>query len=70
MIQAHGRGLLKSSSFSLQSDIPIALLSVIVGVGSNSRVFVVLQKANNAVVKCYFCEMPFMLGAIFARWYF
>ena len=70
MIQTHGHGFLKSSSFSLHSDIPITLLSVIAGVGSISRVFVVLQKANNAVVKCYFCEMPFMLGATFARWYF
>ena len=39
-------------------------------VGPISRVLVVLQKANNVVVRCHFSEMPFMLGAIFVRWYF
>ena len=61
---------LKVEFFPMQSDIPITLLCLIVGVGPISRVFVVLQKANNEVVRCHFCEMPFMLAAIFARWYF
>ena len=70
MIQTHGHGILKSSFFSLQSDTPITLLCLIVGVGSISRVLVVFQKNNNVVVRQHFCEMLFMLGAIFARWYF
>ena len=60
----------KFKFFPLQSDIPITLLCLIVAVGSISRVLVVLQKANNVVVRYQFCEIPFTLGAIFARWYF
>ena len=41
--------------FPLQSDIPITLLCLIVGVGSISRVLVVLHKINNIS-----CEMPFL----------
>ena len=54
----------------LQSYIPITRMCLILGVGSISRVLGVLQKANNVVVRCHFCEMPFMLSAIFVRWYF
>ena len=54
---------------------------LILGVGFISRVLVVLEKTNNksfvmpflwdaAFVKCHFCEVPYMLGAIFVRWYF
>ena len=56
--------------FPLQSDIPITFLCLIVGLGPISRVLVVLQKANNVVVRCHFCKISFMLGAISARWYF
>ena len=56
MIQTHGHGILK--------------LCLIVGVGFISRTLVLLQKNNNVVVRYHFCEMPFMLGAIFVRWYF
>ena len=59
-----------SWDFKVQSDIPVTLLCLIVGVGSISKVMVVLQKANNVVLRCHFCEMPFMLGAIFVRCYF
>ena len=57
----------KVEFFPLQSDIPITLLCLIVGVGSISRVLVVLQKANNVVVRYHFCEMPFMLGPVFDK---
>ena len=57
----------KVEFFRLQSDIPITLLGVIVWVGSISRVLVVLQKTNNVVVRCHFCEMQFMLGTIFCE---
>ena len=53
----------------LQSDIPITFLCVTVGVGSVSRVLLVLQKNNNVVVRRHFCEMPFVFSAIFVRWY-
>ena len=56
MIQTHGHRLLVEF-FSLQSDISITLLSLIVGVGFIRRVLVVLQKANNIVVRYHFCEM-------------
>ena len=65
MIQTHGHGI-----FPLQSDIPITLQCLVVGEGSISRVLVILQKANNVVVRYHFGEMPFMLGEIFVRWYF
>ena len=42
--------------FPLQSDIPITLLCLIVRLGPISRVLVVLQKANNVVVRCHFCK--------------
>ena len=60
----------KVEFFPLQSDIPITLLCLIVRVGSISRVLIVLQEANNVVVKCHFCEMSFMLCVNFARWFF
>ena len=60
----------KVEFFRLQSDIPITVLCLIAEVGSISRMLVVLQKANNVVVRCYFCEMLFMLDAIFGRLYF
>ena len=65
-----GHGILKSTFFPLQSDIPITFLCLIVGVGSilAGFVFVVHQKNNNVVVRCQF--LPLMLGAIFVRWYF
>ena len=50
MTQTHDHGILKLSVFPFQSDIPITLLCLIVGVASISRVLVVLQKVNNAVV--------------------
>ena len=53
-----------------RSGFPVTLLCLIVGVGSISRVLVVLQQANKVVVQCHFCEMQFVLGAIFARSYF
>ena len=46
----------------LRSDIPITLLCLIVGVGSISRMLVVLQKTNNVVMRCCFCKMPFNVG--------
>ena len=50
----------------LQSDIPITLLCLIVGVRSISRVLVVLQKINNVVVRChYLCWVPLWKGAFF-----
>ena len=72
MIQTHGLGILKSSFSSKY---------LIVGVGSISRLLVVLQKTNNAsfqmtflgdaiCVRCHFREVLFMLGVIFVRWYF
>ena len=60
----------KVEFFPLPSDVPITLLCLIVGAGPISRVLILLQKVNNVVVRCHFCEMPFMLCAIFARWYF
>ena len=60
----------KIEFFSLQSDIPITLLCLIVRVGSISRVLVVLQKANNVAVNWHFYEMQFMLDANFAKRYF
>ena len=60
----------KVEFFPLQSDIPITLLCLTVGEGPINRVLVVPQKANNVVVRCHFCEMPFELGAVFVRWYF
>ena len=56
----------KVEIFPLQNDIFGVLLRVIVaGVGNCcSMVLVVLQKTICS------CEMPFMLGAIFGRWYF
>ena len=51
----------KVEFFLLQSDIPITLLCLIVGVGPISRVLVVLQNGSNVVVRCHFCEMPFMV---------
>ena len=69
MIQIHGHGILKSS---------FSTFCLIVGVGSISRVLVVLQKTNNVsfempflcdviFVGHHFCEVPFMLGAIFMK---
>ena len=40
----------KVQFFPLQSDIPITLLCLIIGVGSVTRVLVVRQKANNVVL--------------------
>ena len=59
----------KVKVFPLQSDIPITFLCLTEKVGSISRVLVVLQKNNNVFVRRHFCEMPFMLGTIFVRWY-
>ena len=75
MIQTHGHEISKLS---------FSGLCLIVGVGFLSRVLVVLQKTNNVSFKmqpfvrccegdvrcCHFCEVPFMLGAIFVGWYF
>ena len=69
MIQIHGHGILKSS---------FSTFCLIVGLGSVSRVLVVLQKTNNVsfempflcdviFVGHHFCEVPFMLGAIFMK---
>ena len=69
MIQIHGHEILKSS---------FSTFCLIVGVGSISRVLVVLQKTNNVsfempflcdviFVGRHFCEVPFMLGAIFMK---
>ena len=69
MIQIHGHGILKSS---------FSTFCLIVGVGSISRVLVVLQKTNNVsfempflcdviFVGRHFWEVPFMLGAIFVK---
>ena len=51
----------------LQSDIPITLLWLILGVGSISRVLVVLQKTNNAVARCHLCYVLFLRGGIFDK---
>ena len=72
MIQTHGHGILKSS---------FASFCLIVRVDSISRMLVVLQKTDNVrfemqflwdaiFVSCHFCDVPFMLGAIFVMWYF
>ena len=65
MIQTHDHGILKSTFFPLQSDIPITFLCLIVGVGSilAGSVLVVLQKNNNVVVRrnfCHLCWVPFL----------
>ena len=57
----------KVEFFPLQSDILITLLCLIVGVGLISRVLVVLQKANNVVVRCHSCWVPFLGGGIFEK---
>ena len=65
MIQTHGHGVLKSTFFPLQNDIPFTFLCLIVGVGSilAGSVLVKLQKNNNVVVRCHFCHLcwvPFL----------
>ena len=62
MIQTHGHGILKSTFFPLQSDIPITFLCLIVGVSSilAGSVLVVLQKNNSVVVRCHLCWVPFL----------
>ena len=57
----------KVQLFPLENDIPTIILCLTVAVGSISKVLVVLQKANNGVARCHFCEMPFVLSAIFSR---
>ena len=66
MIQTHGHVVLNSSffhpewyscycqSFNCSSDFI-------------SRVLILLQKANNAVVRYHFSEMPFLWGGIFNK---
>ena len=63
MTQTHGHGILKSTFFPLQSDIPITYLCLIVGVDSilAGSVLVVLQKNNNVVVKHHFCHLCWVL---------
>ena len=60
----------KIKFFPLKSDIPSTLLCLIVGAGSIISVLVVLQKANIVVLRYHFCEISFMLGAIFEKWHF
>ena len=68
MIQTHGHGISKLSFYPPQSDIPITLLCLIVGVGSISRVLLVLQKTNNIDAKCkYLCWVPFLQGRAFGK---
>ena len=55
MIQTHGYGILNSSFFQSRVITPITLLCLIEGIGSISRVLVVLQKTNNVVVECHLC---------------
>ena len=55
----------KVEFFSLHNDIFGTILSLIVaGVGSISRVLVVLQKTNNVVVRCHLYWVPFLEGGI------
>ena len=69
MIQTHGHVILKSG---------FSRLCLIVGVIFISRVLEVSLKTNNVsfdmpflcdvvFVRCRFCEVPFILGACFAR---
>ena len=68
MIQTHGYGVLKSSFFQSRVIFLLAtLLCLIVGAGSVSSVLVVLQKANNVVVRCHLCWVPFLRDGIFDR---
>ena len=56
----------KVEFFTIQSDIPGTLLClVVVDVVSIIRVLVVFQKTKNVVVRCHFCWMSFLGGAIF-----
>ena len=50
----------KVEFFPLLSDIPIAPMCLIIGVGSISRFLIVLQKTNDVDS----CEMPFLRNAI------
>ena len=59
MIQTH----FKDKFFSVQSHVTIALMCLIVGIGSISMMLVALQKTNDVVTRCHFCETPFILGA-------
>ena len=54
--------------FPLQNDIPgTALCLMVVGEASVSRMFVVLQKTNNVVVRCYLFWVPFLGDSIFNK---
>ena len=57
----------KVEFFPLQSDIPITLLCLIVGAGSISRMLVVLEKANNVVVRSHLIGCYFLRGGIFDK---
>ena len=57
----------KVEFFPLQSDIPITLLCLIVGAGSISRMLVVLEKANNVVVRSHLIRCYFLRGGIFDK---
>ena len=57
----------KVKFFPLQSDIPITLMCLIVGIGSVSRMLIVLQKVNNVVVRWHLRWMPFLQGGIFDK---
>ena len=58
----------KAQFFPLQNYIPGTLLYLLVlGVGSISRVFVVLQKTNNIAVRYHLCWVPFWGGGIFDK---
>ena len=56
----------KVENFSIQNDTYGTLLCLIaVGLGSISRMLVVVQKTNNVVVRCHLCWLPFLGGGIF-----
>ena len=60
--------MVKVVLFPFQIDIPSTLLClIVVGVGSLSRVLVVLQKTNNVVVRCFLCLVLFKRGGIFDK---
>ena len=56
----------KVENFPIQNDIYGTLLCLIaVGLGSISRMLLVVQKTNNVVVRCHLCWLPFLGGGIF-----
>ena len=65
-----GLKIMRSQSrvFPLRNDIPGTILSlIVVGLGSISRVLVVLQKTKNVGFRCHLCWVPFLEGCMFDK---